>query len=46
MLGERPTQVMEAMNANMTRPLSLGEIMEAITLLPKSKALGHDGIPT
>jgi hypothetical protein len=35
-----------AMNANMTRSLSLAEIMEAITLLPKGKARGHDGIPT
>jgi hypothetical protein len=37
---------MEAMNANMTQPLSLAEITKAITLLPKGKALGHDGIPT
>jgi hypothetical protein len=33
------------MNANMTRPLSLVKIMEAITSLPKGKAPGHDGIP-
>ncbi len=41
-----PTQVTEAMNADMTQPLSLGEITEAITSLPKGKAPGHDGIPT
>jgi hypothetical protein len=40
-----PTRVTEAMNANMTRPLSLAEITEAITSLPKGKAPGHDGIP-
>jgi hypothetical protein len=34
------------MNANMTRSLSLAEITEAITLLPKGKAPRHDGIPT
>jgi len=34
------------MNANMTQPLSLGEIIKAITSLPKGKALGHVGIPT
>jgi hypothetical protein len=34
------------MNANMTRSLSLAEITEAITLLPKGKVPGHDGIPT
>jgi hypothetical protein len=34
------------MNANMTQSLSLAETMEAITSLPKGKALGHDGIPT
>jgi hypothetical protein len=28
------------MNTNMTRSLSLAEIMEAITLLPKGKAQG------
>jgi hypothetical protein len=41
-----PTRIMEAMNADMSRPLSLAEIMEAITLFKKSKAPGHDGIPT
>jgi hypothetical protein len=40
-----PTRVTEAMNANMTRSLSLAEITKAITLLPKGKALRHDGIP-
>ncbi len=39
-----PTQVTEAMNANMTRPSSLAKIMEAITSLPKGKAPRHDGI--
>jgi hypothetical protein len=34
------------MNVDMTQPLSLGKIMEAITLLFKSKDPGHDGIPT
>jgi hypothetical protein len=34
------------MNADMTQPLSLGEITKAITSLPKGKAPGHDGIPT
>ncbi len=41
-----PTRVIETMNANMTRPLSLAKIKEAITSLPKDKAPGHDGIPT
>jgi hypothetical protein len=41
-----PTWVTKAMNTDMTRPLSLAEIMEAITSLPKGKAPGHDGIPT
>jgi hypothetical protein len=31
---------MTAMNADMTRPLSLAKITEAITLLPKDKAQG------
>jgi hypothetical protein len=41
-----PTQITKAMNANMTKVLTLKEITEAITSLPKGKALGHDGIPT
>jgi len=41
-----PTRVIEAMNANMTRPLSLAKIMEAITFLSKGKAPGHNGILT
>jgi hypothetical protein len=41
-----PTRVTEAMNIDMTRPLSLAKITEAITSLPKSKAPRHDGIPT
>jgi hypothetical protein len=34
------------MNANMTLTLTLEEVTEAITFLPKCKALGHNGIPT
>jgi hypothetical protein len=34
------------MNANMTRSLSLVEITETVTLLPKGKAPRQDGIPT
>ncbi len=30
---------------DMTQPLSLAEIKEVITSLPKGKAPGHDGIP-
>jgi len=41
-----PTWVTEAMNIDMTRPLSLVEITEAITSLPKGKVLRHNGIPT
>ncbi len=41
-----PNWVIEAMDTNMTWLLSLAEITEAITLLPKGKAPGHDGIPT
>jgi hypothetical protein len=37
---------MEAMNAHMTKDLSLKEIVEAIISLPKGKAPGHDAIPT
>jgi hypothetical protein len=40
-----PTRVIEAMNADMTRPLSLVEITEAITSLPKARGPRHDGIP-
>jgi hypothetical protein len=40
-----PTRVTEAMNVDMTRPLSLVELTETITSLPKGKAPGHDGIP-
>jgi hypothetical protein len=32
-----PTRVTKAMNADMTRPLFLAKIKEAITLLPKGK---------
>jgi hypothetical protein len=46
MLGECPHSGQKAMNADMTRPLSLAEIKEAITSLPEGKAPGHDGIPT
>jgi hypothetical protein len=41
-----PTRVMEAMNADMTKALTLKEIAEAITSLPKGKALRHEGILT
>jgi hypothetical protein len=34
------------MNVDMTKDLTLKEIVEAITSLPKGKALGYDGIPT
>jgi hypothetical protein len=33
------------MNVDMSRPLSLAEIKEAITSLAKGKAPRHDGIP-
>jgi hypothetical protein len=46
MLESVPIRVTEAMNANMTRSLSLAEITEAITLPPNGKAPRHDGIPT
>ncbi len=36
---------MEGMNTDMTQPISLAEITEAITSLPKGKAPRHDGIP-
>jgi hypothetical protein len=41
-----PTWFMDAMNVDMTQFLSLVEITKAITLFPKGKALGHDGIQT
>jgi hypothetical protein len=34
------------MNAEMTQELTLEEVVEATTSLPKGKALGHDGLPT
>jgi len=34
------------MNAAMTRELTLEEVVEAITSLPKGKALGHDNLLT
>jgi len=34
------------MNADMTKDLTLKEIVEAITSLPKGKVPKHDGIPT
>jgi hypothetical protein len=40
------TWVTEAMNADMIQPLSLAEITDAITSLPKGKAPRHNGIPT
>jgi hypothetical protein len=39
-------RVMEAMNVSMTKDLTLKEIVEAITSLPKGKAPRHDDIPT
>jgi hypothetical protein len=45
MLGERPHPGHKGHERRLTRPLSLVEITEAITLFPKGKALGHDGIP-
>lgn len=34
------------MNADMTKTLTLEEVIEAIIFLPKGKAPRHDGIPT
>jgi hypothetical protein len=34
------------MNTDMTLTLTLEEVIEAISSLPKGKALGHDGLPT
>jgi hypothetical protein len=34
------------MNSELTRELSLKEIQDAISAMPKDKALGADGIPT
>jgi len=34
------------MNVKMTQELTLEEVMEAITSLPKSKALGHNSLLT
>ncbi len=39
-----PSQVTEDMNAAITRELTLEEVVEAITSLPKGKALGHDNL--
>ncbi len=41
-----PTRVSPDMNFELTRELSLKEIQEAISALPKDKAPGADGIPT
>jgi hypothetical protein len=40
-----PIQVTEAMNTTLTKDLTLQEIVEVITTLPKGKALEHNGIP-
>jgi hypothetical protein len=40
------SQVIEDMNSKMTQKLSLEEVVEAITSLPKGKAHGHDGLLT
>jgi hypothetical protein len=37
---------MKDMNAEMTQELTLEEVVEAITSLPKGKAPSHDGLPT
>jgi hypothetical protein len=40
-----PARVTEAMNVDMIRDLTLKEIVDAISSLPKGKAPGHDNIP-
>jgi len=40
-----PAWVTEVMNVDMTRDLTLKEIVDAISSLPKGKTLGHDDIP-
>jgi hypothetical protein len=37
---------MEDMNVEMTQELTLEEVVEAITSLPKGKTLGHDSLLT
>jgi hypothetical protein len=37
---------MEDMNIEMTQDLTLEELVEAITSLPKGKTSGHDGLST
>jgi hypothetical protein len=44
--GQTPTRVSPDMNSELTRELSLKEIQEAISALPKDKAPSADGIPT
>jgi len=41
-----PVRVSSDMNSEMTRELSLKEIQEAISAMPKDKAPGANGIPT
>jgi hypothetical protein len=40
-----PVKVTSNSNEKLTRNLTLGEIHNAISALPKGKALGHDGLP-
>ncbi len=40
-----PIRVASETNARLTKSLTLEEIIKAIHVLPKGKALGHDGIP-
>ncbi len=44
--GSTPTQVSPEMNAKLSRDLSLREVQDAITAMPKDKAPGNNGIPT
>jgi len=37
---------MKDMNVEMTQELTLEEVVEAITSLPKGKTLGHDNLST
>jgi hypothetical protein len=41
-----PSRITKDMNAEMTQELTLEKVVEAITSLPKSKAPGHNSLPT
>jgi len=41
-----PSQITKDMNVKMTQELTLEEVIEAITSLPKVKAPGHDNLLT